>query len=496
MSQPKPHMSISVGLHRLKLMKDLALLSGGELLGKVAIFGAFAYLARVLGPEAYGTVEFTVTLCMFFTIVVDGGLGPIGVRKLAGDRGSAARLAIDIPVARLMVAVVAIPLMGLTTLVTDHSEPATVLIWLYAFSLLFAPWNQQWLFQGLEMMGRVAAAQLLRALVFACGVILVIRRPEHLWIVGIVEVVATLTVATYYVALQRQYVGPWRFALPNASRRALLLDGASVGLANVVWAFHQCAPVFMVTLLVGDDVTAWYGSAHRIVFSLLGFSALYFFNIYPAIARCVNGPDGGLSELLGASYCVVAWTTVLLSLLLALFAGPFMVALFGPPFREAGPSLALLIWVLPATMLSGHARWSLIAAGHQRYVLVAQLGGALVMLLLGAVLIPHFGAPGAASAALAASFVVWGISERFAIQQLDYLPFVRAVARPVMLAVACWALAVWQLGAEPLAPWFASVSFVLAAPLIEPKLIRAFRDVALAKAEMRSLTLATLDPKA
>ena len=56
---------------------------------------------------------------------------------------------------------------------------------------------------------------------------------------------------------------------------------------------------------------------------------------------------------------------------------------FGPTFRAAAVPLAVAIWVIPLALLSGHARYSLVAYGHQRDELVAQLGGVLLMLVGG-----------------------------------------------------------------------------------------------------------------
>ena len=66
----------------MKLLRDFLALASGQVLSKIIIFVAFAYLARTLEPEYYGFVEFAVALSLFSTIVVDLGLGSIGAREL------------------------------------------------------------------------------------------------------------------------------------------------------------------------------------------------------------------------------------------------------------------------------------------------------------------------------------------------------------------------------------------------------------------------------
>jgi hypothetical protein len=56
--------------------KRYATLFAGEVLSKLCVFAAFAYLARVLGPSGFGLIELALSITMFFVMAVDGGLGP------------------------------------------------------------------------------------------------------------------------------------------------------------------------------------------------------------------------------------------------------------------------------------------------------------------------------------------------------------------------------------------------------------------------------------
>jgi O-antigen/teichoic acid export membrane protein len=162
-----------------------------------------------------------------------------------------------------------------------------------------------------------------------------------------------------------------------------------------------------------------------------------------------------------------------------------MSGLFGPPFAAAATPFAVLIWALPTTMLAGHARWSLIAAGHQKCVLAAQSSGAVAMLFAGWLLIPRYEALGAAWAAILGCFVVWGVAHAYAVRHLGRFPLVEAT-RPALLACVCWLLSYWLRDAGPTAPIVAASIFVICAPVAEARLIAAFKQVALAKEDLQS----------
>ena len=90
---------------------DFILLSGGEGLSKVAGFVAFAYLARTLSSDDYGAIELAASFAVFFSLMVDFGLGTIGARETSQDRDRVSRLATWIPSARLLLALVGLPAM-------------------------------------------------------------------------------------------------------------------------------------------------------------------------------------------------------------------------------------------------------------------------------------------------------------------------------------------------------------------------------------------------
>ena len=82
----KTPLHVKAGNRGPKLLRDLASLIGGQLFSMLIGFASFTYLARVLDPASYGAMEYAIGLTAFFTVVVECGLGPVGVRHLARDR--------------------------------------------------------------------------------------------------------------------------------------------------------------------------------------------------------------------------------------------------------------------------------------------------------------------------------------------------------------------------------------------------------------------------
>ena len=469
-------------MSRIQLVRDYLALALGEGVSKIAGFAAFAWLARVLTTEGYGAVELAVALSMFFALVVDAGLGPIGAREIARDPARVGTLAALVPSARIAIAAVAAPAMALTAL-TLGQPPATVaLIAWFAAGLLFAPWAQRWLLQGLDRMAWVSGAQALRMVVFAAGVVVLVRAPEDLLWVGGVEVVAAGAMALYFIVLQAATVTPVRLSFALGELRPLGREALPVGVEQLLWALNQYLPTVLVALLLDSSDLAWFGGAHRIVLALGSFVFIYHFNLYPTLARRAGEDADAVAGLVGPSFRVTAWLSIGAAMFLALLATPLVTLAFGEGFAGAARPFAWLIFVLPVSLLSGHARFALIASGHQRQELVAQAIGAVVTIAVGVAAIAWLGILGGAIAMLASGAVVWGVAHRYACRHVAPFPLLGPVWRPAASA-GCLAGGALSLGLSPLlGASLAAAAFALLAPLLDPALLADVRRLAGAKA--------------
>ena len=229
-------------------------------------------------------------------------------------------------------------------------------------------------------------------------------------------------------------------------------------------------------MLVGGVEVAWYGSAHRVVMALGTFVWLYHFNLFPSLVRAREAGGDALGDLLERSFRVAAWAGVAGGLAATLYAGPICRAAYGADFADAALPFAVIAWAMPVTLASGHARFSLLAAGLQRYELRAQIASALLTLGLGLLLVPLYGARGAACGMLAGSIVAWLVAQHFATRHVGPVPFLGALLRPALAAAA--AAAVWAL-LSPVSAWAAGgvalAVYLLGALLLEPALLRDLR---------------------
>ena len=469
---------------KFKALWDFIYLSGGEMIGKIAGLLAFAYLARVLAPSDYGSLEAALALLGIFALFVEFGFGATGTREIARNPDRINEFARSIPGMKFLLALISMPAMWLLAEATGGSDQSTTLVVIMSFALLPSIWNQNWLFQGLELMGAVSVSQALKMTAFVLGVVLYVNSSADLLLVGVIEVFSTLLLALYFMAWQLKRRIPIRMDLSVSRSRKLIVDSASVGLSNLVWAMNQYMPTILVAYLMGGVATAWLGAAHRIVNAIISFSLVYHFNLYPSLTRRVQQSQRAFDEIIRPSIRVTAWFGIAIALSISLTSYHICTLVFGDAFSNASLTMSVLIWSLPLTLLNGHPRWALIAKGEQRYVLYAQMSGTVTTLILCFLLIPPLGPLGGAIAMVSCSGMVWLVAQIHAIRCVAPIPSVSLVWKPASLALAIIA-AMAYLGADSfVANILALAAFVLLAPLIDTRLISDMHNLSRIKSDL------------
>jgi O-antigen/teichoic acid export membrane protein len=460
-----------------KALWDFIFLSGGEIIGKVAGLITFAYLARTLGPTAYGSVEAALALLAVFTLLVQFGFGPIGAREISRNPASINSYARLIPGCRLILALIAVPSMWLIAEVMGDSNQTKELIFITAFALFGIVWNQSWLFQGMEKMHLVSLSQALKMLFHLCLVVLFVKSTGDLINVAYIEVGSAAITAFYFLILQRASKVPIGIRVNTLKAFEMIRETAAVGASNVVWALNQYLPTLLVALLIGGASTAWLGSAHRIVNAIITFSMLYHFNLFPAVAYRLQHSALAFERIVWPSFRVTAWIGIAIALAVTLFAKWISIVIFGEGFVEAALPMSVLVWSLPLTLLNGHARWALIAKGKQRYVLYAQLSGTIATIIIGLALIPQYGPLGGAVAMVFCSGMVWLVAHFYAINKVAPIPSIDIVWRPICLAILILLL-INQFGDESVILSIVGiVIFIFLAPILDKLLINDIQEL-------------------
>lgn len=423
-----------------RLATNYVILSGAELVSKVLAAIAFAYLARVLGPQNYGHLEFVLAVIFFFTLVVDSGLSSYGAREIAKDGDAAPRLIAHITAARVVLAVSASVLLAFLATVVRQPPTVKSLLLLYSLTLFGLPGLIQWVFQGRDLMHYVAIASVIRWSTFSAGVFILIRSSAQLWIVPFVEVAAILGAAAFLVAALLRTEGLQLQRLDLRYALSVFRGAVPIGASELVWAVKVYFATILLGFVIGGSELGWFGAAHRIVISLHAFVWLYFYNLLPSIARDSQKPVTSLQTLMRTSIQLTAWSAVFFGIVGTALAEPAITLLYGSQYRQAATAFQILVWLIPLALMSGHYRYILIGYDKQALEFLTAAFGAAVSVIVNILLIPRFGLFGAAWSLIISEATILIFVYVLVRRTVTHIPITPHLQRPLLAGAVLIAL--------------------------------------------------------
>lgn len=439
--------------------KNYLYLAGAEMASKVITFAAIAFLARVVGPAAYGYFEFAAAALFCAGLIVDQGLGPYGAREIAKAPGRTNTLLWQIVALRFGLALLATGAVLGFAFAFEHPPVVTQLLLIYAFDLLLMPLLLQWVFQGHDEMGTVAALQVIRQTLFGLVIFAFVREASQVWFVAVAEGVGVAGAAVYGIIVYvRRFGFAWErhFSIPFQ----VLRESIPIGLAQIFWVVRMYGATLLVGLIAPPQEVGYFGAGLRIFVALHAFIYLYFFNLLPTLARTWQARDASFEKLVARHLRHIAWLCVLV-VPLWIVTAPFVItAAYGADFAPAAGVLQWLGIAFGAAWIDGHYRFGLIAAGQQKAEMQAQLLGAVAAIVLIPVLYTRAGLNGTGLALVLAELVVWATTWWFARTRLQLRGHARLLLRPAVGMLGAAGL-LWLTTGLPLAARVVALTGVL-----------------------------------
>lgn len=399
----------------MKIVKNFLSLAGAETISKVLTFAAFAYLARIAGPVSFGYVEWAGAALLCTGLIVDQGFGPFGAREIAKTPERTADLTAQIVGARFMLAIVAYAIIVALAFIPNHAPVLTQLLLIYGLSLFAAPLLLTWVFQGHDRMQTVALVQVIRQTIFAVIVLAFVRNSFDLWIVAVAEVLALTVAASFSVLIfNRKLKVPFRISFKISG--AIFREGVPIGLSQIFWVVKMFGATLIVGLVATAEDVGYFAAAMRILIALHTFVWLYYFNLLPSLSRAWEKGNDEFAKLIKRSMRIVLWVSAAVGLGWIIVAPIGITGVYGTQFAPAGPPLQLMAGACIVAAVSGHYRYGLIAAGHQKSEMMTSAFGAVLAVLA----IPFGYIKGGVSGAAASLFIAeagvwicsWIISKR------------------------------------------------------------------------------------
>lgn len=367
------------------------------------------WIARSIGPNAFGRFTFVSALAIYWILVCDFGFGWSATRKVALHRENAEACSMIVCAtltAKLLLLVVTGSLLWLLTCAIPELRKESNLIAVFSLSVLGAVLSPLWYFQGIERPQVTLWLDICSRLVGIPFLIAFVRTTDDLVPAALVLSLSQLCSGIGGLTLLMRQ--------PQLKMRRPSLDGIYEMLTGGFPLFLSSSAVSLYTasssLILGFTSTreqvGYFGLAQRLVGAACSLLTPFNQILYPQATRWIRSRVPEARAFVRSALLAQGSMGLALSLLL-MCMGPAVIALvFGTSFVEAASSLRWLA-ALPLAIAIGNVYANLVMLPAQRdtqHLLMTSFAGALNVLLL--IALADLGAIGAAIALLIAeSFV-------------------------------------------------------------------------------------------
>lgn len=363
--------------------------------------------ARYLGPSNYGLINYASSVVAFLIPIMKLGFDATLVKELIENPQKEGEILGTSLLLNLISSLISMIGIFLFVSVMNAGEKITIIVCaLYSLMLIFVALEMiQYWFQY-KLLSKYSSVVMLISYfcVSVYKIFLLMTEKSVYWfsITHSIEygIVGFLLLFIYFK------LGGQKFVFSKTTAKNLLNSSKYYILASLLVVVFQNVGVIMLSNLSGYEETGFYTSALTSA-SVLQFVYTAITDSYrPLILTAKKESVASYEKNISGLYSIIVYLAVAQSLGFTVFAKLIISILYGSEFSSAVPVLRILVWFVAFSFMGAIRNIWLLAEDKQKYLWKINLFGVVVNVIANVILIPYFGACGAAIAAFTTQFLM------------------------------------------------------------------------------------------
>lgn len=390
-----------------KILRNVFWAVLGKFVNMLGMLFVGILVARYLGPEKYGLMNYVISYVSIFSVFAGFGLTSIEVRELSSHPDNKEKILGTCFVIRLFFAIVAYIVLAIIVLSSNKDHYCCLLILSYAFVLFTGCFEViRNFFSSIIKNEYVVKSEISRTIIGALIkiVLLIIHSPLEWFVVA--SVFDAVLVSSGYIISYHKEVGSiraWFFdknTLPYYIKQAfpLVLSGAAI-------VIYERIDQVMIGDLLNKTEVGYFATAGRFLGLILFLPGIMTQTVVPLL---VQSKDRSLVEYeIKAKQVVsiVTWISILLSGFVSSLSYWIIYYTYGVQYLAAVPVLQILAWKTVGMGLSGAAGQLIIIEKIHKWAVFRNLIGCATCICLNLFIIPKYGIIGSAVITIVTVFI-------------------------------------------------------------------------------------------
>ena len=405
----------------------------------------FPYAARILQPVGMGKVSFAASLISYFSIFAQFGIPKYGIRecsKVRDNRNELSQTALELFLINLITSISVSALFIISIFIVPKLQQEKPLYMIMGISLLLNAIGMEWLYKALEEYTYIAIRSIAFKLIACVLLFSVVATESDYVIYGFLTIFAASASNIWNAVNVRKYIHL------KFQRKPQLVRHCKSALVFAAMSFSTTIYINMDIVMLGFIKSAsevgYYDAAVKIKKVLVSAITALGSVLLPRAAFLLKtDKTDSFFRLNSKAVKYVITASVPLMLYFTMFARECIFLLCGSSYDKAVFPMRI---IMPTVLLIGMSNVTgiqmLVSFGKEKAVLLSEICGAIVDLILNALLIPKHGAMGAAVGTTVAEILVLVI-QCFALKDTVGMLFIDMELKKVLTASGLALLPIW-----------------------------------------------------
>ena len=365
------------------------------------------WVARYLGPTNFGLFNYSLAFVALFKGIAKLGLDGILIRDLVREPEKASIYLGTAFWLKLFAGIFSICIILLATLLTKNDPKTNLYIFIISLGIIL---------QSLEVIDFYFQSKVLLKVISKCKIfqnilssiikiILIIVNAELFWFV-LTILIDIFILSISYLFLYNYHRNPtfYKYFEIDLAKR-LLKDSWPLILTSIAITIYMRIDQVMLKNLLGDKEVGLYSAALRLIEKWYFIPGIITQLFFPALVSAYHDKEKFYKRLSQLTF-FLGYLGLLISLTLSIFSKFIISLLYGNKYLESAPILSIASFTIFILFwMSTTSRRQ--AIDFQKIAFLGTVSSAIANILLNLILIPKFGAIGAAIASLL-SFLIAG----------------------------------------------------------------------------------------
>ena len=372
-------------------------------------------VARYLGPEDYGLMNYVISYVMLFQIISVFGLDGIEIRELSKGQFSRNSIIGTALTIRIVLSIIVIAATIITSLLFETDEYTTMLVALYSLSIIANSFNVIRNFFTAMMKNKyVVLSEISRTILcILVKLFLLYINASLIWFI-IATSLDVFILAAGYAKCYSDFFGKikeWTF--DKTLCRFLVRESWPLMLTSAAVVLYQKIDQVFIGQMINKESVGFFAVASRFVDILIYLPFILSDTISPVLVRKRNISESVYRENAQLFMNCTFWLSLFAAVVLCFLAKYLVPVLFGESYNPSVAILQILSFKAAAVALSTTAGRLLVIEGLQRFAILRDTFGCVVCIILNVFFLPYYGVYAAAIIAILSNICAGYVSDLF-----------------------------------------------------------------------------------